>query len=336
MNSHLLTHSRMSCFRACPRKHELRYELGLQPTERSFALRVGTAFHAALEAIDNRVAFDDVLDEQLPDPYDRAVVAALVSSYREFWSEHPLEVLATELPFQLPLRNPETGYPTPNWHLAGVIDRIVRLPDGRLAMQEYKTTTRDTSPGSDYWVALRKDQQVSIYVSAARELGYDVQTVLYDVTRRPLLRPRKATPVEKRRYTKEGRLYATDRENDEDPMEFLERVLEAIREAPENWFQRVEIARLDQDLEDCAHELWQQQLAIRAMQRSGRWYRNPSACFEPFACDFLAICELRDLATNTPSGFVRSDDVHPELSQHATESGLVDSATAAALPAAQD
>lgn len=312
--SNLLTFSRMSCFRACPRKHYLRYELGLRPAETSLALRVGTAFHAALEAEDKGEDWHAAISQAVPDPYDLALVVTMFVRYREFWMEHPLEVVATELPFELPLLNPETGRPTPNFKLAGKLDRIVRLADGRLALMEYKTTSRDASPGSDYWVALQKDQQISIYVLAARALGYPVETVLYDVTRRPLMRPKKATPIEQRKYRKtDGGLYAGQRETDETPEEFAERVSTSIAEAPELWFQRQEIARLDQDLEECQAELWQQQLSIRAMQRSGGWYRNPGACFDDFTCDFLAVCSLRDIATNTPQGFVRDENVHPEL-----------------------
>ena len=52
-------------------------------------------------------------------------------------------------------------------------DRIVRLADGRLALQEYKTTTKDTAPGGAYWARLRLDQQVSRYMLAARAEGLD-------------------------------------------------------------------------------------------------------------------------------------------------------------------
>ncbi len=57
-----------------------------------------------------------------------------------------LAIKGLSIPFDIALVNPETGRPSTNWRLAGVIDRIVRLPDGRLALMEYKTTSRDFAP----------------------------------------------------------------------------------------------------------------------------------------------------------------------------------------------
>jgi RecB family exonuclease len=327
-----LTHSRLSCYRACPRRHYLRYELGLRSSESSTAMKVGSAFHAALEAMDKGLDIGDALEPHVDDPFDLALVAAMIHTHTERWGGDRLEVLASELEFELPLRNPETGSPTQVWTLAGVIDRLVKLPDGRIALQEYKTTTRDFSPGADYWVGLHLDQQLSIYVLAARELGYDVSTILYDVTRRPTMRPKLATPVEERKYTAKkskrggveypaGSLYANQRETDETAEEFAARVTQAIEEDPMKHFARIEIARLDQDLLDCAAEVWVQQKVIRSSQKSGGWYRNPISCFNPYPCSYLNVCQNRDLETNTPDGFVRDENVHAELTTHATDGG---------------
>ena len=327
-----LTHSRLATFRACPRRHYLRYELGLRQEERGFAMRVGTAFHAALEAIDKGEDPGAAIEPHMEDAYDLAVVAAMVQGHIDRWGGDPLEPLASELEFHLPLRNPATGAKTSVWTMDGVIDRIVRLPDGRIALQEYKTTTRDFSPGAEYWLALHLDQQLSIYVLAARELGFDVSTVLYDVTRRPLLQPKKATPVEERKYTSKaskrggvefpaGSLYANQRESDETPEEFTARITEAIDADPMKYFARIEIARLDQDLEACASEIWIQQRTLRTSQKEGGWYRNPGACFAPFKCSFADICQHHDLEHETPEGYVRDENVHAELSAIASDEG---------------
>ena len=330
-----LTHSRLACFRACPRKHYLRYEVGLRREETSQPLRVGSGFHAALDAQSKGLDVETVIDAEMEDPYEKALVAAMFLTHHEQWQGQDLEVVASELPFDLPIVNPETGAPTPIWRKQGVIDRIVKLPDGRLALMENKTTTRDFGPGEDYWVRLHLDPQLSIYVIAAREMGYEVETVLYDVMRRPLHRPKLATPLEKRKFKKRTKaqvedelpeddltlLYANQRLEDEAPEDFAARLGETIREDPHRYFARIEIARLEQDLEDCRHEMWQQQKAVREAQKMERWYRNPGACFEPFRCDYLDVCQNRDLETWTPDGFARVEDRHPELSVHATDGG---------------
>jgi hypothetical protein len=317
-----LTHSRLACFRSCPRKHQIRYEYGIRTEETGFALRVGSGFHAALEAADLGSDVNAAMDSAVTDPYDQALVAAMFDAHQRRYANQPMEVVASEQTFDLPLVNPRTGAPSTVWRFAGKTDRIVRLPDGRIALMEYKTTVRDFAPGADYWLALHMDQQISLYVIAARALGFDVQTILYDVTRRPLLRPLKATPAESRKYTKDGRLYAAQRDVDESPEEYAERVAYDIADRPDYYFARIEIARLDQDLEECASELWQQQIAIRAAQKSGSWYRNPGACFEyNGGCEYLPICLSQDLGGSVPGGFVRLGDVHPELAGITTREG---------------
>ena len=47
----MLTHSRMSCFRTCNRKHYFSYELGIRPDRDATALRIGGCVHKALESL---------------------------------------------------------------------------------------------------------------------------------------------------------------------------------------------------------------------------------------------------------------------------------------------
>jgi len=318
--SNLLTHSRMACFRSCPRKHYLRYELGLSSVVEGAPRRIGSAFHAALDAADKglEVSFESL---GMADEYEIAMVAAMLDGHssQQAAAEDGIEAVESELEFDLPLLNPETGKPTPVWRFCGVIDRIVKLADGRLALMEYKTTSRDFSPGAEYWLNLHMDMQLSLYVIAARALGYDVETVLYDVTRRPGMKPLRATPAESRKFTKDGALYANQRANDETPDEYYDRIIADIDLRPEYYYARIEIARLDQDIADCRAEVWQQQQAIREAQRTKRWYRNPGSCYGMFPCDYLPICLNRDIETTTPNGFVRVVDVHPELSAATSE-----------------
>ena len=317
----VLTHSRLSCNRACPRRHYLQYELGLRPEEEGYALRVGSGFHAMQEA-DGKDEDPELalLAIDLKSEYDRALVAGMFTGHQDYWSDDSLEfadstinVVATEISFEMPPTNPRTGAATPIWNLGGKIDKIIRLSDGRLALMEYKTTSRDFTPGSDYWVKLQMDQQISIYVIAARYRGYDVETILYDVTRRPGQQPLKATAEEKRKYKKDGELYANQRDVDETPEEFAIRIGGVIASDPGKHYARIEIPRLEQDLDDCRGEVWAQQLTIRSAQRDGFWYRNPDSCFEPFPCNYLPICQNRDLEDVTPSGFIKIENVNPEL-----------------------
>lgn len=325
--SALLTHSRLACFRACPRRHLYRYEYGLRPIEESEPLRVGKAFALAVETDAKGGDVEAALAGQVEDVFELGKVAAMFTVHKEHWAGQTEQHVAAELPFDIALVNPETGAATPIWRLAGKIDRIVRLEDGRIALKEYKSTSRDFAPGADYWLRLQLDMQLSLYLLAARELGYDVSTILYDVTRRPALRPLKATPVEARKFTKDGALYKTQRDKDETPAEYAARCTESLTADPVRSFARIEIARTDADLDECRGELWSQQLVIREAQRSKRWWRNPEACVSATGqkCDFLPVCQNADLDTVTPQGFRRVENVHEELTE--ARSGQADHAS---------
>jgi len=323
-----LTHSATACFRACHRRYQLRYEYGLRPEGDDLPRRVGTVFMRAVEVAANDEAepFSEI-EDALEDPYEMALVAAMYTGHVNRYSDPSIlfadpEHVAAELEFDMPLINPETGKPTPVWRMGGKIDRIVRIDDGRLAVMEYKTTSMDFAPGSDYWTKLHLDPQLSIYVIAARELGYNIETVLYDVTRRPGLKPLKATPEENRKYKKDGTLYANQRDCDETPEEYAARVAADIAERPDYYFARIEIARLDADLDECRRDIWAQQQEMRAAQRTGHFYRDPGACFEiSRKCDYVAICQNHDLDVRTPDGFVRLEDPHSELSRSPSDEG---------------
>jgi hypothetical protein len=323
MKSDLLTNSRMACARTCLRKHFYRFELGIVPEYDKLALRVGTAYHKMHEAKAKGLNPWDILNgEAFDDPYDRELVARLFMGYEWRYEKEPIEIVKSELPFLDVVRNPETGSPTPLWRSAGKLDGIVRLADGRLALLEYKTTSDDISPGSDYWVRLRLDQQITGYFLAARNLlGFDVQTVLYDVVRKPALRPYKATPPEKRKVKKDGTYYADVREQDETPDEYGERLATAMAEDPTRYYMRIEIPRLERDLDEWSEELWQQQLMLRNCQRTGHWFRNTNACTFPYRCEYLDICGEGFDENTIPPGFKRLDDLHPELDGIAARAG---------------
>ena len=314
----LLTYSRMRAFRACPRRHYLRYELGLSPEEKSSALNVGRAFHEMLDARQKQIT--PKIGEI--DRYDLATTAAMIAVYDEV--HEPLDIVETELCFELPLVHLATGRHSRVWRWAGVLDAIALLKTGEMALIERKTTTRDISPSGEYWQMVMRDQQISQYVLAARKLGWPVGTVLYDVVRRPLNRPRLATFPQNRKYKKDGTLYANQRETDETPEAFAKRLADVMRSNPEKHFQRIEIPRLKSDLNRTAEDQWMLQHMIRKAQNTNEWPRNPGSCLTPYKCPFLKICDLDNLEKFTPHGFIRLRNPHPELEARTPENPTTD------------
>ena len=304
----VLTSTRLSTLRRCPRQHYYRYELGLARIRTADALRMGSAFHHGMElynqAVDPALAIDNAIEgyASLPvwaDPFDwqveREVVRQLLTGHFWRYQNDNITVLAAEQSFELPLVNPQTGSRSRRFVLAGKIDGIVRLPDGRVAVLEYKTAGEDIGPDSEYWLRLRSDPQISMYVWAARALGYDAATVLYDVSRKPTIRPR-------------------SKPQPETPDQYSARLLEDMGERPDYYFQRREIPRLEDELADFQLELWQQAKQLLDSRRGSRWFRNVQR-FTCSHCDFAELClnGVRLNVASVPAGYQVLSNVHPEL-----------------------
>jgi hypothetical protein len=319
----------MSCAKTCLRKHYFEYELGLRKLDTGTPLRVGSAFHLALETADQHSISDAITavrDNYASPPewvtdldawlVEREMVERLFLGHTWRWQDETFEVVATEQAFDLPLINPDTGHASKNWRMAGKIDRIVRMADGRLAVQEYKTTSEAIDTASDYWQRLRLDQQISMYVVAARDLGHDVDTVIYDVTRKPTIRPKKPVKADVAKWPAYyGETMVGEVPERESPTMYGSRLSADIESRPDYYFARREIPRLESDLDEFRYELWQQAKQLREAQLHGRWFRNTQSCSKPYRCTYFDICANGiDPAEGAPVGFRFVDDVHPELS----------------------
>lgn len=356
--SNLLTHSRQSCFQTCRRKHYLRYVLGVRPQTDAKALRLGKVIHHALdlhakgtwadEAITRATGYYDHrletiqmdTDEAYEHQIERAYCHAMLAAYFQHYANTDLppslrvvEVVASELPFDLPIINPDTQHSIRTFRNAGKIDKIVRLADGRLAVMEHKTTSDSIEPGSNYWLRLIIDQQISRYMLAARALGYAVETVLYDVIAKPSHSPKMVPMLDedglkvvldqnghrvrnadgKWRQTANSDLGYVMYDRRETAEEFDARVFGAMVSTPERYFARREIPRLTADLAAYERELYCQARDMHSAQVNGWHFRNTAACVGFGSCEYLSSCANQITRTNLPAGFVAVDDLNPEL-----------------------
>lgn len=300
----LLTASRLKDARACQRLHKMKYLDGYRPAVTAEALAFGTLIHSALEpwwkapAGEQLDAALAVLDVAQADAFDLARARAMIIGYDARWSGVQLETLAVEVPFSTPLVNPATGGVSRTWQLAGKIDAIARLPDGRTMLIEHKSSAEDLSPGSSYWARLRLDGQISVYYEGARSLGFDVEGVIYDVLGKPAIRPLKVN--QKRKV-------------DETPEEFFQRCAEAIAEDPSRYLARAEVVRLEADMVEAMTDVWQLGRSLHENTLAGRYPRNVDACFKfSRACPFWDVC-CGQASLDDSTRYVRLDSVHPEL-----------------------
>jgi len=318
----VVTTSELRANRACARRHRYAYVLRRRPRAVADVLRFGTLWHIGQEhwwlesgspAAKLEAAVTAMRVQEAYDPYALVMAEELMVAYTARWGDSDLRALAVEVPFEAPLVNPETGAASRTFKVGGKIDVIVENAHHETFVMEHKTTGADIEEGSTYWKKVRAlDGQVSTYDAGARTLGYDVKACIYDVVRKPGLRPLRATPVEARKYTAAGRLYANQRERDETPEEYRLRIREELHEKPERYFARGEIVRLEQDAREHAFDMWQQTRLMREAELSGFAPRNPDACAQFGTCPYFGVCS-GEASIDDETLFRTAPTAHEEL-----------------------
>ena len=174
---------------------------------------------------------------------------------------------------------------------------------------EHKTTSADITQGSTYWRKLTLDTQVSQYLGGVE----GVEGMLYDVLRKPTLRPYKATPEESRKRTKAGALYAGQREADETPEEWRDRLLSDIAEKPDAYYQRGTIVRTAEERREAMRDTWLVAGSIRESMRLEAWPRNPGSC-DAYGrtCDYWAVC-AGETTIDDNTRYRTAETAHEEL-----------------------
>ena len=358
-----LTNSRRVCAQVCLQKHHFAYELGLRRIVDAQPLRFGEALHVALNAVAKGVTQDDAIlvavasyDETRPPSLGGAaetdwllegeILARLLAGYFWRWGEadKDVEILASEVVFNLPLLNPETERCSRTWTMDGRIDKVLRR-DGPHFVREHKTTGSGIEPDADYWKRLRIDSQVSVYWLAAQELGWPVEHVEYDVIRKPGIRPKKLTQKdtadvitgtkycgevfavevvsrEPLKVTINGEYAEIDRAGKLPAMRetvamYGARLTQDIGERPDYYYARRQIPRTADNLMDARHELWQMAGLLQECRRSNRWPRATHACIGYGRCPYFDLCTngFDFAASGVPAGFEIVANVNPELSQ---------------------
>lgn len=365
----VLTNSELREARACLRRHKYKYRLRRRPLFAAEPLTFGSLFHAGqeqiwicdgtpeeklacgIEGIRAYVAKAAAKGERINE-YAVVTVEELTLGYVARWADSDLRAVAVEQSFELPLINPETGFPSRTFQLGGKYDGIVVDAEGRLHVLEHKTTASDLEFGSLYWAKVKAlDTQVSLYIAGAKAAGYDVEDCIYDVIRKPGIRPLKATPVEERKFVEPksrackeckkknatsgphieivddrevacvdgrivtdpgGRLYLNQRERDETPEEFRLRVREDIAERPERYFARGHVVRLAEEEREFAFDTWQAAKMLHEAERSGFAPKNPDACSVFGTCEYLGVCS-GEASIDNDHLFRTASTAHEEL-----------------------
>ena len=275
------TTSMVKCFKQCRKKYFLEYVENLKPIQTPKALELGTLYHKGIEHLLHGMDFADIAMELEADQrsrcidmavdYDPIPVGVAVEMVKAFYRESGYQhwrVEEVETKFEV-----STGY---GKRLVGKIDAIMRQAD-KVLLIEHKTTARWGRDGAEYLHGLLWDEQSTNYLYAYREqTGVAAAGIMYCIVEKPTIKPQLATPIEKRKYTRTGVIYASQRETDETAEEFLQRVAEWYAEAP-----RVHVHFIYRTPAEIDNQVADLNLVFKDMaecEKNETYYRNPGAC----------------------------------------------------------
>jgi hypothetical protein len=356
----------MRCHGGCPREHHIRYDLGYRPLVEPAVFRFGSLMHSGLEswsvppdpeapdgqlsaAIDTmrrvHTSANSIRDfspeKELAMVYELVKAEELMRGYHYRWFDDATIFLEVEKQFETDLINPETGAASRTYRLGGKIDGIAEVVEGHpsripgIYVVERKTTSDDIGLGSDYWRQLRLDAQVSTYFVGAQSLGHDVIGCIYDVIRKPGIRP-SAVPLRdedglkivldaagQRVRTKDGKKWRETGDAEqgyvlqtrsETPEEYRARLREDIAANPDKYYQRGTVVRLEDEMRDAAFDAWETAKTIADGRRLGRNPRKSWACRRwGSMCGFFDVC-TGAASLEDETRFRKLDNVHEELS----------------------
>ncbi len=226
-----LSASAIGTFKSCPMRYRNAYYYGIRPIVATEALRIGTNWHDIQEI--NRQAPDnmDAIIAELNRVYDeipvsmdrdkleveRIILLYSLIGYNWLYQNNDEEVLATEIEFELPVVNPETGRALPNVINRGKIDKLIRI-NGMVYVKEHKSTSSSVAPDSSLWGHLTLDTQINNYVYAARILGLQgklakygigatdrIAGVYFDVWHKPGIKPKKLSQADSKVFIETGK-----------------------------------------------------------------------------------------------------------------------------------
>lgn len=333
MTKELLTASRMAKMLTCPRSHFWAYEKGLRRAVDAIALRFGSAWHNAMEARWKGLdPFNAAVEGAELDEMTLATLTAMLRGYVARYGDTEDIQVHPEIEFRHPIDGSRT------FDAGGKIDGLAVL-NGTQLLVEHKTTSSDIGVDSDYWLRLRANPQLFQYVLAARASGWEIREVMYDVTRKPTIRPRQIPILDDdglkivlendsgdRARNKNGSPRQTGGESftlqtrDETPEEFGERLYADTLERPDFYFQRRSVPILDDDLE----EFEAQRVQVARMILDRRRQEKPEAPWRAWPrnlngmtcvwCEFSSFCLQNTIPelSHPPAGFVVGQS-HQEL-----------------------
>ena len=334
----LLRNSERSEFDRCRWSWDKAYNVKIKPIREKPALRFGTLIHKALEAYYKKgtrrgphpaETFVKLYDEQVKKFGDfgvysddewveaRKLGVDMLEHYVEHWGKDPAwKVLATEIPFRVPVINPRTKK---LWfYSVGVIDLVIQdMETGMVGMADHKTTKDDPTRSTGY---LTLDDQAGAYwrygQQAIREAGLlpkgmTLDGIEFNFLRKAVrdTRPKNSAGLSLNKPTKAEILAYFDTQGqgwpskmtvdqvlDMDPTLFRLGAPSKVQPAP--YFHREPVYRTEQDGEKTHTRVLNQFLEMQ-MARNGKLaIRKSPNKMNCAGCGFRDLCEIDEMGQN--------------------------------------
>lgn len=340
-----ITYSLFRTFQQCPRKHQLQYELCLSPEAEPKYFRIGDAVHLGLELLAGGQDAEDVAlaiysrYEELPEwcqtqedredwRVEAEIAVRLVMAYAWHWAgtDEGAKCVLVEGKLRAKLVHPVTGK-VARVTTVGKVDLIEEV-GGKLRLTDHKTSGQDLDR---FFEEAGMDPQLLIYADLAWSNGFKVESIHYDLIRKPTIRPRKVTKAERetlwRDGTYHGELFSEyqpkidgsewEVPETETPRLFGARLTAHIFEDPHRYFRRIEKPLLVSDVDNARQDLWDVVQSIRDCRRRGSWPRNTQQCTRYGKCPYLDLCASGKVPDpgEEPWGLAVRAHRHPELEE---------------------
>lgn len=201
-------HSAVQCFRENPEMFRLKHRLQLVPATPNDKMRAGSAIHAGRNVLyeaRRKSAFaganapyaEDVIAEavrtarahrtETPGARDANHVERIVRAYAQRYASEPFEVVANEEYVEAKIC--QHAYPSEVWGClrgtcpdgfayCGIIDAVVRFPDGSEYVMDTKTT--GAYLGEEWHATMGLSDQMTGYVALRRALGHRCDGYIVD------------------------------------------------------------------------------------------------------------------------------------------------------------
>lgn len=228
--------------------------------------------HKFLELIYKGYSVDPVqkMMEKL-DETNQAKLMAMMLGYEAQWLEkdnREIVPYAVELPFNVPLIHPDTGKPIPRARMKGAID-LVYSHNGKMLIQEHKTTSESLAVDSNYWKTIVLSPQAGLYYMVANQMDWDVEGIVYNVIRTPQIR----------------------RKKDEDVDSYMERIADDMIGNQESYFKRMQYNFTPEQVEEFQKDLVECWEIMEYGKRRGIAPRYTNNCKQGyFVCEYFDLC----------------------------------------------